>query len=68
MEREWINAEERLPTREDADDWGCVLVWHTYQGAMIAGWKQVEKNCFMTHWQRSPQAPAGYRNPDKERP
>lgn len=58
----WINAESRPPTAADADEWGCVLVWHIYQGPMITSWRQVEKNCFMTHWQHTPIPPEAYQN------
>lgn len=68
MGQGWIHSEERMPTQDDADKWGCVLVWHTYQGPMITGWKQVKQNSFMTHWRRTPRPPACYRDPHKERP
>lgn len=64
----WICAMEHLPTAEDADDWGCVLVWHRYQGPMITGWRQVQNNGHMTHWQRTPAAPENYRDIHRERP
>lgn len=62
MKEPWIKAEERPPTSADADEWGCVLVWHMYQGPMITGWRQVENNCFMTHWQHTPMPPKEYQN------
>lgn len=53
----WIQAKERLPKKEDADKFGCVIVWHTYQGALITGWHQVPNNRFMTHWMPTPKKP-----------
>lgn len=66
MGQGWIHAAERMPTAEDADEWGCVLVWHFYQGPMVTGWRQVEQNSFMTHWRHTPRPPMGYRDMQKK--
>lgn len=42
----WISVSERLPTAQDADMGGCVLVWHIHQGMLVMGWHQVDKNRF----------------------
>ncbi len=60
---------ERLPTKEDADEHNCVLVMHAYQGVMVTGWFNVERNRFVYAWARCPKGPegadiAGARNPD----
>ena len=56
MER-WIDARERLPARADADAWGCVIAWHVYNGTMVTGWHQVERNRYFTHWMPAPGPP-----------
>lgn len=70
----WISREERLPTKEDGDAQGCVLAWHEYNGAMVAGtahiygycetpgWQRVRECEFFSHWQRTPGAPMDTRN------
>ena len=44
----WISVSERLPTAQDADMGGCVLVWHIHQGMLVMGWHQVDKNRFFS--------------------
>lgn len=51
MDDVWINKKDRLPTAEDADPQGCVLVWHTFNGLMVTGWFQVERGVFLNYWQ-----------------
>ena len=53
----WISVSERLPTAQDADMGGCVLVWHIYQGMLVMGWHQVDKNRFFSHWMTLPAPP-----------
>jgi len=61
----WISRQTRLPTKEDADPHGCVLAWHEYNGAVVAGnynyetpgWKRVCENACYTHWMRLPGRP-----------
>lgn len=47
---DWIDRDERLPTEEDADVQGCVIVWHVYNGIMVMGWFNVPHNRFVSHW------------------
>lgn len=47
---DWIDRDERLPTEEDGDAQGCVIVWHVYNGAMVTGWNNVPHNRFISHW------------------
>lgn len=62
----WISREERLPGPEDGDAQGCVLAWHEYNGASVAGnwnyanpgWRAVRENAYFTHWMRLPPRPA----------
>lgn len=57
----WIPKSERLPKPEDADPQQCVVAWHEYNGAMIIGWRQVEENRYVSHWQPCPLPPEGTR-------
>ena len=56
----WIDKNERLPTEQDADGDGLVLVWHRYQGTMITGWFQIKESTMFTHWQKAPDPPPGH--------
>lgn len=59
MQGQWIDLKERIPTKEDADEWGCVLVWDRYNGVKVCGWN----NTFglarepVTHWMTPPERP-----------
>ena len=55
---DWIDAKQRKPTIDDADVFGCVLVYHEYNGAMVTGWQQFDMNRFYTHWMPLPLPPA----------
>ena len=55
----WIDMTSRKPTQADADEYGCVMVWHLFQGAMITGWRNAANGTYITHWQRTPDAPDG---------
>lgn len=55
----WVDVRVRKPTPADADETGCVIVWHTYQGVMVTGWFQVEMNSLITHWMPTPRPPKG---------
>lgn len=59
MENEkWIDAiAERKPTKEDADERNCVLVWHVYNGVMVTGYHQFDSSRFLTHWMPCPKPP-----------
>lgn len=55
----WTAIGERKPTPEDADEQGCVLVWHRYQGVIVLNVKNVcNYGTYITHWQPTPAAPA----------
>lgn len=56
---EWVNKADRLPIESDADDWGCVLVWHIYNGCQILGWNnpRVHDSSLITHWAQLPKDP-----------
>lgn len=55
----WIPISERRPTAQDADAWGCVLVWHVYNGTQMLGWDNpmLGTSKLITHWMSPPDAP-----------
>lgn len=55
----WNLCADRMPKERDADAWGCVLVWHKYQGVMVTGWHRVQENEFYVAWARTPMGPEG---------
>ena len=57
----WISMKDRKPENEDADDYGCVLVWHLYQGVMLTGWRNACNGVYHTHWMHTPPPPEGSR-------
>lgn len=57
--QEWISVDERLPTKEDANEYGDVLAI-TYKNRRVQSWnwELVKKNSSMfTHWMPLPEAP-----------
>lgn len=56
----WIDAETRLPTKQDSDVWGCVLTRHEFYGFKVTGWHQFEWNDYYTHWMHTPEPPDDY--------
>ena len=56
----WTAIQDHKPTPEDADEQGCVLVWHKYQGVIVLNVKNVcNYGAYITHWMPTPAAPAG---------
>ncbi len=54
----WIPTAQRMPAEADADAYGCVLVWHRYNGAMVLHVHNVENfGAFITDWMPTPAAP-----------
>lgn len=53
----WIATSDRPPTRDDADQFGCVLAWDVNNGARTAGYQQVRPGSTLSHWQRLPGMP-----------
>lgn len=55
----WINVNTRRPTREDADDQGCVLAWHAggLYGTTVAVIFVTKSFPEYTHWMRMPNGP-----------
>lgn len=60
---DWIKISERLPTREDADEEGCVMIWHRRTGAQFCGWKDVKASENIRYWCRLPDRPQGEPSP-----
>lgn len=61
MSMTWIPMAERRPTAQDADAWGCVMVWHIYNGTQMLGWDNplMGTSKLITHWMSPPAAPEG---------
>ena len=54
----WIDKRVKFPGIEDADDRGCVLVWHEHQGVMLMHIHNMEiYGKFVTHWMPPPARP-----------
>ena len=54
----WIQMTVRMPTVEDADEYGGVLVWHRYNGVMVMHVQNVQNfGGFITDWMPTPAAP-----------
>lgn len=58
---EWIRTTDRMPTQQDADDFGCVIAWHEMGGLMVMGWHRVAENRFIVAWAPTPEGPGGER-------
>lgn len=56
----WVRLDRRRPTAEDADPWGCVLIWDSNNGVMLAGWRNEQQlgRPYVTHWARTPEGSA----------
>lgn len=35
---DWISKNARMPVKEDADMWGCIMVWDDLNGIKVCGW------------------------------
>ena len=54
----WIDKREHMPTEADADDQGCVLAWHRYQGVVVLNVHNVANyGSYVTHWMKTPAKP-----------
>ena len=56
---EWINAQERMPRVDECGPNHRIIVWHRYNGAMIADTYQLTENHFMEWWMPYPKPPKG---------
>ena len=54
----WIDKSVRMPTKEDADETGCVMVWHRYNKAMPMRPESVASHgSLVSHWFPMPAPP-----------
>lgn len=53
----WIEADERKPTREDADKCGIVISQDRWGEVKTAGWHRFGHEKQLTHWQPPPHPP-----------
>ena len=56
----WIPVSERLPTVEDANSCGAVLVQSKYNGFMVVDWEDIHDKDYMEFygfvaWQKTPE-------------
>ena len=56
---EWIHVRERMPREDECGPNRRIIVWHRYNGAMIANTHQLAENQFMEWWIPYPKAPEG---------
>ncbi len=54
----WIDAMERLPTKDDADKLNCVLVMDWQGEISVTGYHQFAWNKTLTHWRSLPPPPS----------
>ena len=56
---EWINKYDRMPGEDDADAYGCVMIWDRLNGARITGWRNAQElgREAVTHWAVLPEGP-----------
>ena len=57
----WISTRERKPTKEDADQYDCVISRNRWGDVAMAGWHRFEHETDLTHWQRTPPPPHDFR-------
>lgn len=57
----WIDAAKRQPCAADADENGCVMVYHKWDGYKVTGWRQFEWDKYIERWQRTPPPPENHR-------
>lgn len=58
-EYEWFRTSERKPRTDECGPNGRIIVWHDFNGAMVANVHQLDDNRFMRWWMPYPVAPEG---------
>ena len=58
----WISAEDRMPTKDDADVCGCVISQDRWGEARTAGWHRFGRESSLVRWQHPPERPANFRD------
>ncbi len=56
----WIDSNRRKPTKQDADEYDCVISRNRWDEVSMAGWHRFEAESTLTGWQRPPEPPEGY--------
>ena len=59
----WVRIAERKPREEDADEEGCVMIWHRRTGAQFCAWDMLEESENVRYWCRLPPRPDGEPSP-----
>ena len=54
----WRKIKEHPIQASDADEQGCVLAWHEYNGCIITEWHWAEDNSLVKWWMPLPEAPS----------
>ena len=57
----WTDAEERRPTRKDADGNNCVLAVDRDGRVKVTGWHQFDTNRNLARWMHTPEPPDDYK-------
>lgn len=57
----WIDAQERTPTKEDADEYDCVISQNQWGDIAMAGWHRFEHEKNLVRWQHPPSPPHNFR-------
>ena len=63
----WVRADQVKPTAADADQRGCVLACHLYDGYRVTGWHQIARDKYYIKWQRTPKGPRRAANGEASR-
>ena len=56
---EWTHKNKRMPREDERGPNGRIIVWHQFNGAMIANVFQLHENHFMQWWLPYPKPPEG---------
>ncbi|MBR3741110.1 MAG: hypothetical protein IKQ80_07510 [Clostridia bacterium] len=56
----WINAQDKLPVKEDADAYNCVIALDKWGEVRLIGWHRFPLTEIIG-WQRTPEPPTNYR-------
>ena len=57
---DWVAKGQRMPGPEDADAYGCVLIYDRLNGVKVTGWRNEQelRREAVTHWAPMPEGPA----------
>lgn len=55
----WVDKRQRMPGQDDADPYGCIMIWDRLNGAKITGWRNTQElnREAVTHWAALPAGP-----------